>query len=79
MKMSVFPKVFYGAARLPPTSLKVRSAKRQRTDHGRYDPARRASNGGELGLEKRFQLRDDAFYPSHERRIFIIVIKKISP
>ncbi len=79
MKMSVFPEVFYGAARLPPTSLKVRSVKGQRTDNGRYDPTRRASNGGELGLEKRFQLRDDEFYPSHEARVFIIVIKKISP
>ncbi len=77
--MSVFPQVFYGAARLPPTNLKARTVKAQRADHGRYDPARRTSNGGETGLEKRFQLRDDEFYPSHEARIFIIVIKKISP
>ncbi len=79
MKMSVFQKVFYGAARLPPTSLKVRTGRWQRADHRRYDPTRRASNGVKLGLEKRFQLRDDEFYPSLRRRIFIIVIKKISP
>ncbi len=77
--MSVFPEGFFGAARLPPTSLKVRSAKAAKADHGRYDPARRASNGGETGAEKRFQLRDDEFYPSHEATDFIIVIKKISP
>ena len=38
-----------------------------------------------LGLEKRFQLRDDEFYPSHEAIFFIalvlkiVIIVKISP
>jgi hypothetical protein len=39
---------------------------RQRADHRRYDPHGANRLPVKLGLEKRFTLRDDEFYPSHE-------------
>ncbi len=77
--MSTFPHGFYGAARWPQTSLKgyLEGGKGLTTVDTLPHGANRMPV--KLGLEKRFQLRDDEFYPSHEAIDFIIATKKISP